>query len=359
MHDFHVRQTPELPQNTLPIVSIGMGGIVDAAHYPAYQKAGFTVVGGYDLNPEQAKRIGQKYHVPHIYDSLDALIQASPNDVVFDLAVPGKEIRDILRQLPDHAAVLIQKPMGETLDEAREILRLCRAKHLIAAVNFQMRYAPYIIAARDMIQQGLIGEVNDLEVRVQVYTPWQLWSFLNEAPRLEILYHSIHYIDMMRSFLGDPLGVYAKTMRHPITPHLAPTRSTIILDYGDAVRATISTNHGHIYDKEKQLSHVKWEGALGAIQVRAGVNMDYPRGLPDEFEYVLLHDSTSAQWSALALEGSWFPDAFVGTMASIMRYANGETRHLPTSVEDAFMTMAVVEAAYESSANGGTPIPRR
>jgi predicted dehydrogenase len=340
-------------------MSVGMGGIVDAAHYPAYQKAGFTVIGGYDLNPEQAQHIGQKYHVPHIYHSLDALIEASPENVVFDLAVPGKAIRDILRRLPDHAAVLIQKPMGETLDEAHEILRLCREKNLIAAVNFQMRYAPYIIAAQDMIQQGLIGEVNDVEVRVQVYTPWQLWSFLNEAPRLEILYHSIHYIDLLRSFLGNPLSVYAKTLRHPITPQLAPTRSSIILDYGDAVRATISTNHGHIYGTHKQVSQVKWEGAAGAIQVRAGVNMDYPRGLPDAFEYMLLHDGAAAQWDTLALEGSWFPDAFVGTMASVMRYAIGETRQLPTSVEDAFMTMAVVEAAYDSSANGGTPIPKR
>jgi len=31
----------------------------------------------------------------------------------------------------------------------------------------------------------------------------------------------------------------------------------------------------------------------------------------------------------------------------------------PTHVEDAFRTMAVVEAAYESSAAGATPVPTR
>jgi hypothetical protein len=44
-------------------------------------------------------------------------------------------------------------------------------------------------------------------------------------------------------------------------------------------------------------------------------------------------------------------------MAALMRFANGESAELPTRVADAFHTMAVVEAAYESSARGGTPIP--
>jgi hypothetical protein len=44
-------------------------------------------------------------------------------------------------------------------------------------------------------------------------------------------------------------------------------------------------------------------------------------------------------------------------MASLMRFANGETGVLPTAVEDAFRAMAVVEACYESSARGATLIP--
>jgi hypothetical protein len=45
-------------------------------------------------------------------------------------------------------------------------------------------------------------------------------------------------------------------------------------------------------------------------------------------------------------------------MSSLMRRANHETSELPTSVTDAFKTMAVVEACYQSSDRGGTPIPR-
>jgi predicted dehydrogenase len=355
--EFSLRQTVDLPQNPLPIVSIGMGGIVHDSHYPAYRKADFKVVGGYDVNPEQARKMQQKFGVPVIYETLQQAIKNSPADAVFDLAVPGHLSLSVLEHIPDGRAVLMQKPMGDNLSDARAILELCRAKNLTAAVNFQMRYAPYIVAARDMIKQQLIGDIYDMEVRMQVYMPWHLWSFLYGKPRMEILYHSIHYIDLLRSFLGDPISVYAKTLSHPASPGLAQTRSMIIMDYGDRVRANIMTNHAHIYGPEKQQSFVKWEGSKGAIQTTAGLNMDYPTGRPDGFEYVLLDEQTAPPWKSIPVEGSWFPDAFIGTMSSLMRYVNGETDVLPTSVEDAFKTMAVVEAAYISSENGGTAIP--
>jgi len=68
-------------------------------------------------------------------------------------------------------------------------------------------------------------------------------------------------------------------------------------------------------------------------------------------------DGGTPDWKTVPLDGSWFPHAFIGTMASVMRRADGETTELPTSIEDAFQTMAVVEACYESTAHGGTPIP--
>ncbi|MBX3064697.1 MAG: Gfo/Idh/MocA family oxidoreductase [Anaerolineae bacterium] len=355
MSDLNLKQTAELPSTPLPIVSIGMGGIVDASHYPAYQIAGFPIVGGYDLNPQQAQKMAQKYNVPQIYSSVSEAIANAPANAIFDLAVPGKAVLDILAQIPAGRGVLIQKPMGDTLEEASAILALCREKRLIAAINFQLRFAPFIIAARDLIARGMIGELWDMEARVQVYTPWSLWSFLKGIPRLEVLYHSIHYLDLIRSFLGDPQRVYAKCIKHPIFEEYAGTRSTIILDYGERVRVQVSTNHSHIYGQQKQESYIKWEGSKGAIQTRMGVNMDYPTGIPDLFEYNLLEDQLG--WRTAEIDGTWFPHAFIGTMASLQRFVLGESDVLPTSVEDAIKTMATVEAAYISSAEDGTPLP--
>jgi predicted dehydrogenase len=143
-----------------------------------------------------------------------------PSEVIFDVAVPASAILKVLPQLPDGAAVLIQKPMGETLAEAVAIERLCREKGLIAAVNFQLRWAPVMQAARKYALAGLLGDVHEMEVHVSVFMPWDLWSFLATCPRLEILYHSIHYVDLVRSWFGNPKKVLAKTLRNPLTPAL-------------------------------------------------------------------------------------------------------------------------------------------
>ena len=86
--------------------------------------------------------------------------------------------------------------------------------------------------------------------------------------------------------------------------------------------------------------------------------MNYPKGEPDALQICSLDDSGNPTgWRNVPFEGSWYPHAFIGSMASIMRFAEGSTTELPTRVEDALRTMAVVEACYEDSARGGTLIP--
>ena len=344
------------PETTRPIVIIGAGGIVRDAHLPAYRKAGFEIAGIYDIDAAKAASLAREFGIQRTFTNVpEALASASPR-YIFDVAVPAPALHELITQLPDQVAVLMQKPMGQNLQEARSICDLCHSKQLTAAVNFQLRFAPAMLAARDIIDQGLIGDVHDIEVRVSVYTPWHLWTFLENSPRVEILYHSIHYIDLIRSFFGDPGGIYAKTVKHPAMQNLAPTRSNIILDYGDTLRANITANHGHQFGPRHQESYVKWEGTRGAIKARLGLLLDYPKGQPDAFEYIVLEPGKPSEWQQVEIEGSWFPDAFIGSMASLMSFLDGAIGVLPTSIDDALKTMAAVEAAYESSATGSIPV---
>lgn len=351
-----LRQQVELPKNPLPIVIIGAGGIVKDAHLPAYTIANFKVKGIYDKVRTKAEALRDEFDtVEKVYDTLEELIEdGAEHKAVFDVALPANLHAEILEQLPDGSAVLIQKPMGETLEEAKQILDICKRKNLMSAVNFQLRYAPYTIIAREMIDKGLLGEIYDMELLVCVYTPWHLWDFLFKVPRMEILYHSIHYLDLVRSFLGNPEKVYASTIKHPKMPELAQTRSTIVLDYPSHVQARILTNHGHEFGLEKQQSYLKFEGTKGAIKIRIGLSMDYPRGLPPKFEYILLNEEPR-KWKEVEIKGGWFPEAFVGTMAGLQRHVLDKTAPLPHSTEDAYSTMKLVEAAYRSSEKGGVP----
>jgi predicted dehydrogenase len=346
---------PQLRAKPLPIVIIGAGGIVRDAHLPAYRKGSLPVAAIVDRDPERAAAVAREFGIPRWAAKLEDLFVDSPDQIVYDVAVPAARLLDVLPLLPDGAAVLMQKPMGETLAEAEAILTLCRQKSLTAAVNFQLRWAPGPIAARAFYESGRLGQLHDIDFEISTHMPWELWSFLARAPRLEILYHSIHYIDLARAWLGNPLSVYAKTVRNPRTPLLAATKSTIILDYGEWMRVTISANHSQDFSAATQQSTVQWEGTKNALRYRMGVNLNYPAGLPDTL--TLFSDGEdSAQPRDVPLSGNWFPDAFLGSMLSLQSYTLGEAAILPTSVEDAIDTMRVVEAAYLSSERGGVSL---
>jgi predicted dehydrogenase len=349
---------PVLPQNPQPIIIIGAGGIVGDAHLPAYKKAGFNVIGITNRTKARAQKLADEWDIPNVYDSVADAVAQAPAGTVYDITIMPEKFVETLEQLPDGSAVLIQKPMGDYFWQTREILEVCRRKNLVAAINCQLRFAPYVSAARYMIEQGLIGELYDIEVRVTLETPWELFPHVMVHPRLEIQYHSIHYIDLMRSFLGDPRTVMAKTLKHP-AKKLSSSRSTILFDYGDTMHAVINTNHDHSFGPHNQESFIKWEGTKGAIKARMGLLMDYPHGVPDKFEFCLLEEGKAPEWKEIQLEGSWFPDAFIGTMSSLMRFKNGETNVLPTNVEDVIKTMAVVESAYQSSDDGGVLVSEK
>ncbi|MDT2600569.1 Gfo/Idh/MocA family oxidoreductase [Enterococcus hulanensis] len=346
---------PEMPEKPRPIASIGAGGIVSDCHYPAYKLAGFPVLAVYDLDYEKASQLAEAYDVPTVCRSLTELIEIGEKEqAIFDLAVPASEIIKVLQKLPEGAAVLIQKPMGESIEQAKKIVEICEEKKFVAGINFQLRQAPYIIAAKQMVDSGQLGEICDFEIRETVYTPWNLWDFLFKVERMEINYHSIHFVDVVRYFLGSPSGVYCKTMKHPKAKELAQVKSNIIFDYGEYQRAGILSNHNHEFGLDEQECFLKIEGTKGAIKITMGVYLDYPTGLPDKFVYNLLEDGLG--WRELELSGSWFPESFIGTMGGLMKKLDDPAYNYVNDVKDAYETMCVVEACYQSNESGVTPV---
>jgi len=345
------------------VVIVGAGAIVRTAHLPAYQRVGFPVAGLFDTNIAAARETSAQFDGRAVFSTLAEA--AASKDAVFDVAVPGDQILGVLQCLPVGAAVLIQKPMGEDLSAARRILDVCRERRLVAAMNFQLRFSPNVLALRDLIDRQTLGDLRDIEVRVVDRQPWEQWSFLKGAPRLEVLYHSIHYLDTIRAIAGEPRSVYCYAVAHPELKDFNDTRSTIILDYDRRIRCSLTMNHVHRQDPTHRASMLKVEGVRGAAVLTMGVNLAYPVGSPDHL--VVSSSAHSAGpasasgphhvWTQIPLRGSWFTEAFEGPMSNLQRFAAGEDPVLVSPVDDAIKTMALVEACYQSSERGGTPIP--
>jgi Predicted dehydrogenases and related proteins len=120
----------------LPVYIIGAGGIVNTAHLPAYRLAGFNVQGICDIDLTKAQTTAAAFGIPHVFECPEEMLQQLPTNAVVDIAVPGPALIPLLQQIPDGTPVLLQKPMGENMQEAQQILEICRRKKTQCGCEF-------------------------------------------------------------------------------------------------------------------------------------------------------------------------------------------------------------------------------
>lgn len=88
------------------------------------------------------------------------------------------------------------------------------------------------------------------------------------------------------------------------------------------------------------------------MMVKLGVCYDYPNGEADELWFC----RNGGEWAQIPLEGSWFIESFMGPMRNVQRFDAGEDDHLHSGVEDAYQTMALVEACFRAMERPSEPL---
>ena len=156
-------QTWSMPSKLIPIVIVGAGGIVNDAHLPAYKKAGFKVKGIYDIDKTKAQDLAKKFDIDKVFESLEEAIE--DKECIFDLALPPANLLDVVSKLPRDSFAILQKPLGRTLKEGREILKTCHEKNIIASMNFQLRFSPTMLPLYEAIDKGFLGNLVELLIK--------------------------------------------------------------------------------------------------------------------------------------------------------------------------------------------------
>lgn len=339
---------PKLPRDkTRGIGIVGAGAIVQACHLPAYRMAGLNVVGIYDLDREKAESLAREFGIPHVYSSLEALLN-NPDIQVVDIAVPSKHQPDIVEKAVTAGKhVLCQKPLGESFPEAKRIADAVEKAGVKGAVNQQMRWSPGIRASRNIVERGWIGDILQASIQVNVRTEWEQWPWITQIKTLEVMYHSIHYLDAIRFVVGQrPEYVYADGARFPGQISIGETRTLVHIKFPGDARGLVHDNHNNIAGQEDWYATYRFEGTEGIAKGTNGSLYNYPVGREDTLEFYSKRIDP-AYWFRPSLEGKWFPHAFMGTMGELMR-AIEEDREPENSVRDNLDTIRMVFACYAS-----------
>ena len=327
---------------------IGAGGIVSAAHLPAYDLAGLKIAGITDLNLEKAGELAATHKIERVYDTVDQLLD-DPTIEVVDIAVPAAAQPEILlRAVKAGKHVLAQKPLATSVAEAQNLLDEVSKTDRVVAVNQQLRFDEGMAAAYKMVRDGWIGEVSNFSITVNLDTPWELWDWAQQMEKLEIMVHSIHYHDVVRWFMGEPARVFALAGRTAGQSPIGETRT--ISSYAFDSGATALVHANHVNRGGDNLAEFRIDGDQGSIKGTLGLLYDYPVGRVDTLE-VMSKSKPTDGWVPYPVTTRWIPHAFIGTMGSLLQ-AIDEGSTPRSSLSDNIKTIELIHALYESISSG-------
>lgn len=332
---------------------IGAGMIMAECHLAAYSEAGFPVVAIASRTAEKARAVAERWGIATVHASPSALI-TDPQVDILDIAFPPDQqpalIREALRQ-PHIKAILAQKPLALTLEEAKALRDEAAAAGKILSVNQNMRYDQSMRVLKQILDRGELGDAVMATIEMRAIPHWQ--AFLEDYDRLTLSNMSVHHLDALRFLFGEPDAITTVTRTDPRTTFDHKdgiTVSTLTFPGGllaVSMEDVWSGPRGEGFDSD---IYIKWrvEGIDGVAQGTIG----WPDGSPSTLRYAS-RKTTGGKWVSPKWETMWFPHAFIGVMEQL-QYAVKSGEPPALSVADNVKTVALVEAGYRSIAEGRT-----
>jgi predicted dehydrogenase len=318
---------------------VGTGGIMQAAHIPAWRLLSdeVEVVGLAEPVPERRARALALLGDPEgrrvvACPDAAALLDRVALDVV-DVAVPAGPAKSevVRRALAAGCHVTCQKPFVRELAEAESLVAAARAAGRLLSVNQQARFASAFAAAGRWVREGRLGELRTI----------RLWSDFPNAGPDQWLEYAVHSFDLVRFWAGrEPRRVRAWWKRQtPDDRYLL----AVWLDFEGVLAA-------EIWDEMGSSTTLRWAFRLmGSEGTARGQEAFGDAMLPAEVAYT----PRGAAYEEVASPGpSYIPHAFAAYFRAFVRAVRGEGP-CPTSGEDNLRTLALAFAARRAADLGG------
>ncbi len=201
---------------TVRVVLAGCGGMSGSWLGVAKGMPDLEIVGLVDIREEAARKRAADFELPDTLISADlksALEQTSP-DVVFDCTVPEAHIKVTLTALEHGCHIFGEKPLADSMENARKAVEAAEKAGKIYAVIQNRRYDPRIRRLRNYLESENIGSMTT--VNSDFYIGAHFGGFRDHMKHVLLLDMAIHTFDAARFITGaDPVSVYCKEWNPP------------------------------------------------------------------------------------------------------------------------------------------------
>jgi UDP-N-acetyl-2-amino-2-deoxyglucuronate dehydrogenase len=173
-----------------------------------------------DTDPEQVKKLSEKYAVPG-FSSLTEMLAGTPEmDVVAVCTPNGLHAEHSIEALKAGKHVLCEKPMALSAKDCSAMIHAAERANKRLFIVKQNRFNPPVVAAKELIDGGKLGKIYS----VQLNCFWNRnadyyknsWKGTKDLDGGTLYTQFSHFIDLLYWFLGDvdSLDAYTGNFDH-------------------------------------------------------------------------------------------------------------------------------------------------
>ncbi len=197
---------PESRESKLRLAVVGCGAITTLQHLPAIAlsdrvEAAVLV----DVDAKRAGQLAKRFDVPEVAADaaslpgrVDAAVVALPNHLHAPVSI------DLLRC---GVHVLVEKPMAMNVRECDEMIAAAEGSGAVLAVGHEFRFFDSSLLVRNLLRDGLLGDVRRFEMHQGVIPRWPFATdfFLRKetAGGGVLADYGAHVLDLLLWWLGD------------------------------------------------------------------------------------------------------------------------------------------------------------
>ena len=307
--------------------------------------AGITAV--CDTDRTRAEAFARDFGVANVYTDAAAMLTAERPDFC-DIATTPPSHRALVELAARHARVVIcQKPIADTLEDARAMVAACDASGAALVIHENFRWQAPLMRMKSLIDNGAIGTVR--QGRFEFRHKWDVYAgqpYLAEFPRLAIMDVGVHVFDVARHFMGEAAAVTCETQRRNtrVRGEDAFVALTRHADGGIAV-CDVSFHSRHHPEPFPQV-WARVEGDAGTVELLDGYRLVLhgEEGRTDKDAEPAVPAWAERPWHVVQ-------DSVRNFQAHVVQVLDGRAAPQPSGADN-LRTLELCLAAYESAETG-------
>src|SRR5689334_18671500 len=195
-----------------------------------------AIVGLVDRERSAAERLKSEFALEGAVtgSQLEDVLPLVKPDLLFDVATPDARRDLVLSGFENGCHVLTEKPMAQSLEDARAMLKAAETAGRTYGVAQNRRYNEGVRRVRETIATGLLGELTELHA--DFFIGAHFGGFREQMRDVLLLDMAIHTLDAARFMAGkEPLAVYAVERNPKDSWYAHGAAATAIYEFSDDV----------------------------------------------------------------------------------------------------------------------------